>query len=982
MFQGPVNWKDRYVTLARNEQNTASIAKPDTSAFVVVVWQDLRDSLEGYDIYAQMIETVNGLAVWSPIDGVPVCTVSGNQVNPRAAYDTLGGVIITWEDYRNGVAEIYAHRIDLATGRLDPNWSSNPDGKPVCAGTWHPALRPKIAGDPDGAYITWTDYRNEKPPTYVERDVYVQYLKSIDGNPATGWNVNDYAGAAVVVWEDRSDNATSQSDIYAQRVLAGGTNMWPTPGGGGLAICTDPTNQVNPQLVSFISKAGTYLYPTYAYIAWEDERNYVSTQRWDVYSSLVNVDAGQVITSSPWAQNGRVVCNALNDQRQVVVDGHSMTSQGTGVAITAWKDERNGIANSDIYFQEVEIPGGTELWSANGDPATRAIYNQELPRLSDQVLVWDDYRRGDGNIHAQKLGEECDGPTSMSWRDMFAKWTFNYPAENHRAAVDAIGNTFIVWQEDRDTTVFGPEIYAFKLDRDGVPQWRNDGVLLSDPSVSASEPDVCIDRAGGAVVVWKEGAGNSIVVKQVRNDGSIVSWPIGRESGTQPRIVDSNVDEAVVVWMTNPEIHGKKLTPTTSSWDNTSSGLGTVRDPVMCKDGKGGAFLIVNNTIKIITVWFNPPVGAAFTSKDLGYAPNNGGYDICYDLINNNVSYYDALTTWSENNGTQNVVKFQRIKAKSNGQLDYGSTQPSNLTPIQYYANSNSYSPKIAPDSLGIDGSSVGGALVAWYSVFQDNSYRVSAQRVYYNDQSGSDEVFFKNASNNPQPLYLSNGNWVAMKPDIAKIGAYPFTINPPDPKNDNVPRYGLVVWQDDRDAGCMGTTALLAQFVDFKASRASAMQWGSNGKVVSLNGFDYQGDAVLLENIEASGSVVWMDNRNMTSSIIGNRIMCLEGALEKSGTAHRARSALPGTVRLLPNYPNPFSAGTTIPFSLAGDAHVTLSVYSPLGREVACLVDENLETGSYSVHFSGGNLSPGVYYCRLTAGRETRTRMLLLIGK
>jgi len=90
----------------------------------------------------------------------------------------------------------------------------------------------------------------------------------------------------------------------------------------------------------------------------------------------------------------------------------------------------------------------------------------------------------------------------------------------------------------------------------------------------------------------------------------------------------------------------------------------------------------------------------------------------------------------------------------------------------------------------------------------------------------------------------------------------------------------------------------------------------------------------------------------------------------------------MPETIRLLPNYPNPFSAGTTIPFVLGRAAHVTLSVYSPLGTEVTRLVDENLEAGSYSVRFLGGDLSPGVYYCRLTVGSETRMRMILLTGK
>jgi hypothetical protein len=51
---------------------------------------------------------------WSddPNINTPICTVSGNQMNPTITSDGSGGAIITWQDYRSGsYSDIYAQRI-------------------------------------------------------------------------------------------------------------------------------------------------------------------------------------------------------------------------------------------------------------------------------------------------------------------------------------------------------------------------------------------------------------------------------------------------------------------------------------------------------------------------------------------------------------------------------------------------------------------------------------------------------------------------------------------------------------------------------------------------------------------------------------------------------------------------------------------------------------------------------------------------------
>jgi len=93
------------------------------------------------------------------------------------------------------------------------------------------------------------------------------------------------------------------------------------------------------------------------------------------------------------------------------------------------------------------------------------------------------------------------------------------------------------------------------------------------------------------------------------------------------------------------------------------------------------------------------------------------------------------------------------------------------------------------------------------------------------------------------------------------------------------------------------------------------------------------------------------------------------------------SEGAVPAGCALLQCYPNPFNPTTTIRYSVgelgsrqqaAGNRVVRLAVYDLLGREVAVLVDEKKEPGSYEVQFDGSGLAGGVYVARLIAGNGT----------
>ncbi|MFZ1518564.1 MAG: T9SS type A sorting domain-containing protein [Ignavibacteriaceae bacterium] len=89
-----------------------------------------------------------------------------------------------------------------------------------------------------------------------------------------------------------------------------------------------------------------------------------------------------------------------------------------------------------------------------------------------------------------------------------------------------------------------------------------------------------------------------------------------------------------------------------------------------------------------------------------------------------------------------------------------------------------------------------------------------------------------------------------------------------------------------------------------------------------------------------------------------------------------------PNEFRLDQNYPNPFNPSTSISYQSPKAGNVTLKVFDVLGREVATLVDEYRNAGSYNVQFTMNNLqlSSGIYFYQLKSGDYLETKKMLLI--
>ena len=134
--------------------------------------------------------------------------------------------------------------------------------------------------------------------------------------------------------------------------------------------------------------------------------------------------------------------------------------------------------------------------------------------------------------------------------------------------------------------------------------------------------------------------------------------------------------------------------------------------------------------------------------------------------------------------------------------------------------------------------------------------------------------------------------------------------------------------------------------------------------------------DFHLLINLAVGGN--WPGNPDASTQFPQDLILDYIRVYQQWPTGLEERQAAEtGEQQLGQNYPNPFRHSTTIPFQVPEEQQVTLGLYDALGRRVKTLVDERLQSGTYTYLLEGSSLPPGLYFCKLSAdGTENVRRM------
>ncbi len=81
-----------------------------------------------------------------------------------------------------------------------------------------------------------------------------------------------------------------------------------------------------------------------------------------------------------------------------------------------------------------------------------------------------------------------------------------------------------------------------------------------------------------------------------------------------------------------------------------------------------------------------------------------------------------------------------------------------------------------------------------------------------------------------------------------------------------------------------------------------------------------------------------------------------------------------------LMNYPNPFNSTTRIQYNLPARSHVNMKIFNVTGALMANLVNETQIAGHHEIMFDGSELSRGIYFCQIRAGKDFQVHKMILI--
>ena len=296
----------------------------------IIAWYEERYDTTA-DIYAQHISG-DGVVQWTT-DGVPVCTAPNGQVTPVITTDGVGGAIVAWLDFRDGVVELFSQRVSQSGLML---WQT--DGVRLCDASdfqYAPAITADGSG---GAIITWNDFMSG-----MISDIYAQRISnagllqwSASGTGVcTAPNyqyrpqiVSDGSLGAILCWYDYRNGVSS--DIYAQRLSPLGAPLWAQD---GVQLCGAPNDQQFPSIIKD-GRGG-------AFVGWQDNRNGPNADIFAQHVTSVGVIGFQT--------DGVVVSTAVNGKRFP-----KLINNLSGGAILAWEDGRSG-TKQDVFAQRIVL---------------------------------------------------------------------------------------------------------------------------------------------------------------------------------------------------------------------------------------------------------------------------------------------------------------------------------------------------------------------------------------------------------------------------------------------------------------------------------------------------------------------------------------------------------------------------------------------------------------------------------------------------
>lgn len=430
----------------------------------------------------------------------------------------------------------------------------------------------------------------------------------------------------------------------------------------------------------------------------------------------------------------------------------------------------------------------------------------------------------------------------------------NKSASDVEISKDGNGGYFIVWAQ-RNSGVYGTDIYAQHIDSNGNKLWLNTGVVICNAANDQSWPQVTTDDAGGAIIVWQDSrlsfSNQEIYAQRIDAKGNIL-WAenglritVSSLADLGPEIIHTEPGTVVIAWWRSAsgglqtDIYANKID---SSGNLLWSADGIVvsnapnRQDVfkMISDGANGVILAWQDFRNNSTV---PDVYAQNIASDGTAKWLSNGVSIC-TAVNDQVSVqltndedHGAIISWIDLRSGNWDIYAQRIDKNGN---------------TLWRANGIAVSAGLSTElheNLISDG--YGGAIIAWYDT-RNKSTAIYAQRI---NASGA---FLWNE--NAVPIYTLKSSW-----------AYPFMVKSGETG-------AIIMWQDLRTGADYD---IYAQQILLDGT----ISWAQNGVPVSIAAG--RQNFTSIDNQKVTGTVTddgnggailaWTDTRNdsLTNNVL-----------------------------------------------------------------------------------------------------------------
>ncbi len=261
-------------------------------------------------------------------------------------------------------------------------------------------------------------------------------------------------------------------------------------------------------------------------LAWIDSREAASKT---IYAQRILADGSLKFSSEVIVSNAAGATSSSKANLAIIADS-------AGGAICVWQDSRNTTAtlnSTDLYGQRID-GNGNVLWAKDGVRLTltdNTVSNKinALPVMAtknDLFFIFGDNKAGSSDLYAQKI-DLSTGATLWATEPSLHGAQPNVQSVP-LALADGVGGVVVIWQDPRKNTA-DADIYAQRIDNTGKILWDANGLPICTEANQQLTPQIVSDGSGGYVITWSDqraAVANGNIYAQRINQNGIASWAV------------------------------------------------------------------------------------------------------------------------------------------------------------------------------------------------------------------------------------------------------------------------------------------------------------------------------------------------------------------------------------------------------------------------------------------------------------------------